>query len=65
MSNGSQIAARHVPIAYGRRTRSSEARLRATTAAVRHTSEMRLQAAVVADRPKDDGDPRADVPCTD
>jgi len=65
MSNGNQVAARHHPIAYGRRARTtSEARLRATAAA-RHTSEMRLQAAVVGERPKDDGDPSADVPCTD
>jgi hypothetical protein len=62
MSKKSQSAARHVPIAYGRAMRGSEARLHVVEA---HASDNRLQAAVVAERPKDDGDPSADVPCTD
>jgi hypothetical protein len=64
MSN-SQAAARHVPVAVGRR-RENAARLQAVETTERtHASEMRMQAAVVVDTKKDVDDPSSDVPCTD
>ncbi len=65
MSNKSQAAARHVPVAHGRRERGSEARVQAVRTERSHTSEMRMHAAVVAPKKKDVDDPSADAPCTD
>ncbi len=62
-----EATARHRPIAHGRETPGVESGRNARNAAVevRRTSETRLQAAVGADRKRDDGDLYADVPCTD
>jgi len=59
-----EAAARHRPIAHGRDTKaggSPDPRPEPP----RRSSETRLQAAVVADRKRDEKDPYADVPCTD
>jgi len=63
-----EAAARHLPVAHGRHAASvgGPAReARESVVAPRGSSETRLQAAVVADRKRDDKDPYADVPCTD
>lgn len=56
-------ATRHMPVAIGpedpRTSRERAPQLRRTT------SETRLQAAVVGERRREDGDEYADVPCTD
>jgi hypothetical protein len=54
-----QAAARHRPIAHGRDPKADP------RPEPRRTSETRLQAAVIADRKRDEKDPYADVPCTD
>lgn len=59
-----EATARHRPIAHGRDKASVESAPNAK-AEVRRSSETRLQAAVGADRKRDDADPYADVPCTD
>ncbi len=63
MSNANQTAARHHPIAYGRASRTREARQR-EAAELRRASEMRLVAATPPKK-KNVDDPNADVPCTD
>ena len=57
-----EAAARHRPIAHGPDPKGNRSRGQAE---VRHRSETRLQAAVVAPRKRDAEDPYADVPCTD
>jgi len=61
-----EAAARHRPIAHGRD--ADPARIPAPPSMrpePRRDSQTRLQAAVVADRKRDEKDPYADVPCTD
>jgi hypothetical protein len=58
-----EAAARHLPVARGRE--KNPARNPAPRPEPRRGSETRLQAAVVADRKRDEKDPYADVPCTD
>ena len=58
-----EAAARHRPIAHGRDAKASVARDRQPEP--RRPSETRLQAAIGANRKRDDVDPYADVPCTD
>ncbi|WP_146645914.1 hypothetical protein [Labilithrix luteola] len=64
-----QAAARHLPVARGRERNSPDhetrARLRRRSSEARHSSETRLQAAVVRTSKQDDVDPYFDVPCTD
>jgi hypothetical protein len=62
-----EAAARHRPIAHGRGkdTSAGADRNPDPRRELRHGSETRLQAAVVADRKRDEKDPYADVPCTD
>jgi hypothetical protein len=60
LSGKQEAAARHRPIAHARESepgRSSDAS--------RHLSETRLQVGVARQSVPDDGDPYADVPCTD
>jgi len=59
-----EATARHLPIAHGREKSGVEIGRNAKVE-VRRSSETRLQAAVGADRKRDDSDPYADVPCTD
>jgi hypothetical protein len=78
MFDNKEVAARHLPVAHGpdasgRRSFDGGAktgRPRASSAPSgasqrRHASGTRLQATVVVDHERDDGDPYADVPCTD
>ncbi len=55
-----EAAARHLPVAHGPSVAPP-----AVVVASHRPSETRLQAAVVADRKRDEKDPYADVPCTD
>ena len=59
-----EAAARHLPVAHGPDASAGDP-ARESVATPRKSSETRLQAAVVADRKRDDKDPYADVPCTD
>ncbi len=59
-----EAAPRQNDFVVGRDLSISAARARAAQDA-RRSSEMRLQAAVVAEREQEDGDEYADVPCTD
>lgn len=58
-----EVAARHLPVAHGRDEKAERSPERQPEP--RRPSETRLQAAVVVERKRDDGDPYADVPCTD
>jgi hypothetical protein len=58
-----EAAARHRPIAHGRDAKRGDHQ--DPRPEPRRSSETRLQAAVVADRKRDEKDPYADVPCTD
>ena len=60
-----EAAARHRPIAHGRDTKAGGSPDPRPQARPRQVSETRLQAAVVAERKRDERDPYADVPCTD
>ena len=63
-----EVATRHLPIAHGRDVKAEKAesaRDGGRAESRRTSSETRLQAAVVTERKHDDGDPYADVPCTD
>lgn len=65
-----EVASRHLPVAHGpaaeRDARAAKAeRTRDGRVEIRRSSETRLQATVVVERKRDDGDPYADVPCTD
>jgi hypothetical protein len=64
-----EVAARHLPVAHGRDSRDARDakvdRSRGPQPETRRPSETRLQAAVVPERNRDDGDLYADVPCTD
>jgi hypothetical protein len=59
-----EVASRHLPIAHVRDARDAKGAERRHSES-RRPSETRLQAAVVAERKRDDVDPYADVPCTD
>ncbi len=59
----SEAAARHIPVAHQRD--ASGDRREKTGTEVRHSSETRLQAAVVRQVAPSERDPYADVPCTD
>jgi hypothetical protein len=59
MFANNEVASRHLPCAHGRDEKVESAR------DSQHPESNRLQAAVVADRERDDVDPYADVPCTD
>lgn len=81
MFDNKEVAARHLPVAHGPASRDSrgdrcsqDARVSRKAKVdganerqveVRRPSETRLHASVVVDRKRDDGDPYADVPCTD
>src|SRR5688572_21122336 len=60
LSGKQQAAARHRPIAVAR-----ESEPRIANEESRHLSETRLQVGVARQSVPDDGDPYADVPCTD
>jgi hypothetical protein len=62
-----EVAARHLPIAHGRDARDAKGGTdeRQTDSRRERESGARLQATVVVERKRDDGDPYADVPCTD
>lgn len=60
-----EAAARHRPIAHGRDAKADGSPDPRPAPRRRQVSETRLQAAVVADRKRDEKDPYADVPCTD
>jgi len=62
LSAKSQAAARHLPVA---RARESGPALTAVITESRTLSESRLQVGVGRQSVPDDGDPYADVPCTD
>ncbi|CAN5891368.1 hypothetical protein BH11MYX4_BH11MYX4_48010 [soil metagenome] len=59
-----EAATRHLPVAHAPHAAGRE-QARGSVAPPRRASETRLQAAVVADRKRDEKDPYADVPCTD
>ena len=63
MSNTNEAAARPHPIAHGRASRTSKARLRAA-AELRRATETRLQAPATPKK-ADADDPYGNVPCTD
>jgi hypothetical protein len=70
MFENKEVAARHLPVAHGpaagtRGARDTKADASRDHLATRRTSETRMQATVVVVRKGDDGDPYADVPCTD
>ena len=80
MFDNKEVAARHLPVAHGPASRDGRGARDARVAGdardsrnakgdrlieARRPSETRLQATVVAERKRDDGDPYADVPCTD
>ena len=64
-----EVASRHLPVAHGRDDKRDETadsvRARRSEHLARRISETRLQVAVAPERKRDDGDPYADVPCTD
>lgn len=72
MFDNKEVAARQLPIAHGP-TASNAApgsvgdgrEVRTERRRPRRLSESRLRATVVVVRKRDDGDPYADVPCTD
>jgi len=64
MVDKNEAAARHLPVAHGR-VAAATATATEPVRETRRSSDTRLQAAVVADRKRDEKDPYADVPCTD
>lgn len=60
-----EVAARHLPVAHGVDEKVERAAELRRLAEAHRPSETRLQATVVVERKRDDGDPYADVPCTD